>query len=455
MPAGSGFLGVFLGTVSPAPSPASQSTPPASWEATLWHEFCHVVTLSKTKNKMPRWLSEGISVYEEGLADPTWGQALTPKYREMMLGDDLTPVSNLSGAFLSPPSATHLQFAYFESALVVKFFVEKYGRDKLERVLVDLSVGMPINESLNRYTGSLAVFDAEFAKYAREQANSLAPKADWTTPELPRRATAEAITEYLKEHPNNYAALQRLAAAQFTAKDWPAAKKTLQQMIDLYPADGSGGGAYAALARIAKEEKDPKTERAMLTKIAALSANDLDALVRLSELSAEASDWKDAQKYSLRAIAVNPLLPAIHRQTALAAEKSKDHSLAADSYRALLLLEPFDTAELHFQLATALRAAGKLTEAKRQALLALEETPRYRPAQKLLLELVALPSHKRAPLRKESNHASPPLDRIARLLCRFGGGGHWHRAAHPLVARSPPRTSRPQRRAGVEERRAF
>ncbi|WP_254507990.1 tetratricopeptide repeat protein [Anatilimnocola floriformis] len=388
MPGGAGFLGVCFGTVITAPSPASQTTTPAFWEATLWHEFCHVVTLTKTKNKMPRWLSEGISVYEEGLADATWGQAINPKYREMLLGDDLTPVSKLSGAFLSPPSAAHLQFAYFESALVIKFFVEKYGRDKLEHVLVDLSVGMPINESLNRYTGSLATFDAEFAKYAREYANAMAPKADWATPELPRRATAEVITAYLKDHPNNYAALQRLAVTQATTKDFAAAKTTLKKMLELFHEDASSGGPYAALAHIYKEEKDAAAEKAALIKLASLSANDLDGLLRLCELTADAGEWKETEKYALRAIAVNPLLPAVHRQAARSAEQAKNYALAADSYRALLLLEPFDTAELNFQLATALQKQGKLPEAKLFALRALEETPRYRAAQQLLLELV-------------------------------------------------------------------
>ena len=56
-----------------ANSPASQGEHPANWEAVLWHEFCHVVTLSKTHNKMPRWLSEGISVYEEAQEDASWG----------------------------------------------------------------------------------------------------------------------------------------------------------------------------------------------------------------------------------------------------------------------------------------------------------------------------------------------------------------------------------------------
>ena len=104
---------------------------------------------------MPRWLSEGISVYEERQADKTWGQTINPKYREMLLGDGFVPISKLSGAFLSPPSPLHLQFAYFESSLAAQYLVEKHGHETLKRILVDLGAGMPINESLARYAGSL------------------------------------------------------------------------------------------------------------------------------------------------------------------------------------------------------------------------------------------------------------------------------------------------------------
>src|SRR5688572_16235520 len=146
---------------------------------------------------------------------------------------------------------------------------------------------MPINESLNRYTGSLAAFDAEFTKYARVYANAMAPKADWATPELPRRATAEVISGYLKDYPNNYVALQRLAAAQVASKDFAAAKMTLTKLIELFPDDASSGRPYAALARIHREEKDAAAEKVALVKLASLSANDLDGLLRLCELTAE------------------------------------------------------------------------------------------------------------------------------------------------------------------------
>ena len=102
LPGGDGFLGVCFGNVITANSPKAER--PFNWQATLWHEFCHVVTLNLTRNKMPRWLSEGISVYEESQRNPTWGQQMSPQYRKMVLGAELTPISNLSAAFLNPPS---------------------------------------------------------------------------------------------------------------------------------------------------------------------------------------------------------------------------------------------------------------------------------------------------------------------------------------------------------------
>ena len=85
-----------------ANSPASQGEHPSNWEAVLWHEFCHVVTLSKTRNKMPRWLSEGISVYEEGQENPAWATAFDPRFARMILARRPDPAEPLSSAFLTP-----------------------------------------------------------------------------------------------------------------------------------------------------------------------------------------------------------------------------------------------------------------------------------------------------------------------------------------------------------------
>jgi hypothetical protein len=43
---GQGMLGVCFGTVVTMNSPGSLAHGRNNWESTLWHEFCHVITLS-------------------------------------------------------------------------------------------------------------------------------------------------------------------------------------------------------------------------------------------------------------------------------------------------------------------------------------------------------------------------------------------------------------------------
>ena len=388
LPGGAGFLGVCFGTVITANSPASQGSHPTCWEATLWHEFCHVVTLNKTFNKMPRWLSEGISVYEERQADPTWGQSINPLYRKMLLGDELTPISELSGAFLRPSSPLHLQFAYFESSLAVEFLIEKHGFEALQKVLVDLGSGITINDALARHTGSLDELDTAFAEFARQRATEMAPDADWSEPELPKRANAELLATYLKEHPHNYAALRRRAKQLIADKKFGEAKQPLEAMQRMYPRDASGEGHLAMLVGVHRELKEAPQERAVLESLAALTDDNVDLFARLCELTSQADDWDATRNFVQRWLAISPLQPAPHRVAAAAAEKLQDHKLAINSYQALLLLNPVDVADLHLKLATTLQQVGDLSSAKRHVLLALEEAPRFRAAHRRLLEII-------------------------------------------------------------------
>jgi tetratricopeptide (TPR) repeat protein len=387
MPGGAGFLGVCFGTVITANSPASQSAHPTCWAATLWHEFCHVVTLNKTHNRMPRWLSEGISVYEEREADLSWGQTIKPVYRKMLLGDDLTPVSRLSGAFLNPPSPQHLQFAYLESSLVVAYLVETHGLETVRKILVDLGTGVTINDALSRHTVPIEQLDAAFADYARAQANAMAPEVDWTDPELPRRADEKLLTAFLKEHPQNYAALQRLAQKRIADKNWTAAKEPLEIMRRLYPRDAGADSLYPLLALVHRELNETNDERQVLITLANLSDDIVDVFARLTELTAAAGDWELTKEYARRWLAVSPLQAEPHRRCAQAAENLHDDRLAIECYQALLKLSPLTAAELHLQLAGALERIGDLAAARKHALLALEETPRFRAAHMRLLEI--------------------------------------------------------------------
>jgi tetratricopeptide (TPR) repeat protein len=105
-------------------------------------------------------------------------------------------------------------------------------------------------------------------------------------------------------------------------------------------------------------------------------------------------------------LAINPLQPAPHRAAAEAAEHLNDHALAVGSYEALLRLDPVDVAELHVQLAGALEQQGELPQAKRHALLALEETPRFRRGYQRLFSILGK-------IERETLDDSPPPPPVA------------------------------------------
>ncbi len=411
MPHNPGFLGVCFGHVVTANSPASQAGHPANWQAVLWHEFCHVITLQLTKNKMPRWLSEGISVYEERQANPSWGQAMNPQYREMILGGELTPVSRLSSAFLSPKSSLHVQFAYYESSLAVEFLVERFGFDSLKLILHDLAEGTGINEAIAKRTAPMETIEKEFAIFASDRAEKLAAGLDWEKPDLaasagePGEAPAPPASRETRRrrygvdaggivdvNSTNYWGLLRSSQKLLGEKKWEEAKIPLQKLIELYPDQTGPQSAYAMLAAVFRSLKEIGPERETLAKLAAIDATAPDAYARLMELGEATHDWPAVELNAQRFLAVNPLLAQPHRSLARASEELGKADAAVRAYQRLLLLDPPDPAEVHFRLARLLRQSGD-PSAKRQVLQALEEAPRFGDAQRLLLEIAGQASN--------------------------------------------------------------
>ena len=383
-----GFLGVCFGRVVTANGPAANSAHPANWESVLWHEFCHVVTLQITQNRMPRWLSEGISVYEESQADPSWGMHMNTLYRDMILNGGLTPVGSLSGAFLVPRSPLHLQFAYYESSLFVEFIIGRYGLDQLRAVLRDLGGGKEANQAIAAHTEPLPALERDFAAYARTRAEQLAPGLDWKRPDprLLEPGAEQEMADWARGHPDNYWALRMEAHDLVEAKKYSEAKPLLAHFIGLYPGQAGPDSAYLQLAAVHRALGETASERTVLAKLADIDDNATDSFLRLMELAREAGDWPAVRKFSEKFLAVNPLVVPPYRNLAESAEHLGDIPAAIAADRTQLLLNPPNPAEVHFQLARLLHRSND-PEALRHVLRALEDAPRYGEALALLLEI--------------------------------------------------------------------
>jgi len=388
MPDNPGYLGVCFGHVITANSPAANKGSTVNWEAVLWHEFCHVVTLQLTKNRMPRWLSEGISTYEERQANPAWGEQLTPKYREMILEGELTPVSRLSAAFLMPKSPLHLQFAYYESSLVVEFLIGRFGVDPLKAVLRDLGDGVFINEALEKHTIAMDTLEKDFAAFAKQKAEALAPELEWKKPDLTLLASADEgeLAEWAEKNPANYYALTQRTAKLLEEKRWADAKAPLTTLIERYASQTGNDSAYARLARVHRELGETDAERAVLDRFAKVDAEATDAYLRLMELESSATNWPGVLLNAERFLAVNPLVAPPYRFLSEATARAGDKPAAIEASQTLLLLDPPNPSEVHFRLAQLLDGSDQ-PAARRHLLQSLEDAPRNRAALQLLLKL--------------------------------------------------------------------
>jgi tetratricopeptide (TPR) repeat protein len=398
MPGGEGYLGVCFGNVITANSP---STHRMNWNSVLWHEFCHVVTLHLTQNKMPRWLSEGISVYEERRADPRWGERLNPKYREFIVDGKMKPIEDLSAAFMAPPSGLYLQFAYFQSSLVVDFLIEKFGLEKMQAILRDLGEGKPINEVLVANTTDMKTLESDFEAFAKGVADTMGTKALW---EKPKRGTDGSVeADWASLHPDNYWVVMEKANDLLEEGKRTEAVPILQKAISLYPAQSGSDSAYSSLASIYRLEKQTDKEREVLMQWVKHDDEAAEGLLRLLELDEAAKDNKAALNHVRAYLEINPLQPTAYRIRGEAEEANGSKTNAVQSYSTVLKLDPPDPSEIHFRLARLLEE-DNAGAAHRHVLLALEEAPRFRAAHELLLKL----ADKAEPSAKKEAPALPP-----------------------------------------------
>src|SRR5437868_7623577 len=138
---GLGALGVCFGFVIAQDSPSARGAGEFNWGSTLWHEYTHVITLQMTNYRIPRWFSEGLSVYEERRARPGWGDDWNPMFIGAFTAGRWSRIEDLDEAFQRPKSPQDIVIAYFEASQVCEFITECYGFETILKMLENYRTG--------------------------------------------------------------------------------------------------------------------------------------------------------------------------------------------------------------------------------------------------------------------------------------------------------------------------
>jgi tetratricopeptide (TPR) repeat protein len=360
--AGLGALGVSFGTTLAFDSPAAKDAGPFNWGSTVWHELAHTFTLGSTNHRIPRWLSEGLSVYEEHRARSGWGFDATVSFLDAFRKGKLVPVSRMNDGFMHPAFPQQVMFSYYEASLVCDLIARDYGESAILRMLQAYKAGQTTDEVFRSVLKTdLATFDKKFDGYVRE-----------------RFATALAG---LDEYMDRMMQAHRLLASGQT----DAAIAPLERAKALFPHYGGDDGPSWALAQIYIKRADTRHAADELRDVVASNEANYAAYLAYADALQKLGDIKGAEQALASALYVNPFEQAIHQRLAELARQAGDVQMAVRERQAVLALGPVDRPEALYQLAVAYREAGDSVAARHTVLRALEDAPNFEKAQELLL----------------------------------------------------------------------
>ncbi|MDF1505008.1 tetratricopeptide repeat protein, partial [Roseisolibacter sp. H3M3-2] len=368
--AGLGALGVSFGPVLAMDAPSAREQGEFHWGATAWHELAHTFTLGVTDNRVPRWLSEGLSVLEERRAAPGWGDGPTPEYLSAYAQGRIPPPSRLNDGFVRPVFPQQVILSYYQASLVCEMVEREFGAPAIPALLAAYKEGLGTEAAVRRALRvDLPTLDRRFDAYVRGRFGRALDAV--SGPGLGQYGRLLAAGDSAMRGGRPAVAIAAFAGAKA-----------------LFPDHARGDGPYWRLAQLYRQQGDRAKAEQELLELTARDASHLEAQLALAQLREQRGDTAGAAAALEQAIWIWPYDAGVHVRLAAHAETLKDARRAVRERRAILALAPVDVAEARYRLARALAAAGERDAARREVLRALEEAPTYAPAQELLLTLV-------------------------------------------------------------------
>jgi len=383
---GLGALGVCFGPVVALDSPSAREVSEFNWGSTLWHEFTHVITLQMTDYRVPRWFTEGLSVYEERRARPGWGGDWNPVVLRALAAGQWFKISELDAAFQHPANSQDVPLAYFEASQVCEFIADRYGFESILRMLAFYRDKARTADVLRQVLKlSETEFDQAFMAYIETKTRPW-QKALKTDPNLVAKLSKDDVLKMLTAE-ETFALRMRAAQLLLADGDADGAMDHLKRAIELFPYYTGEDNAYEALAKILEAKGQPAQAADVLESLVAHDESNLEALKALARLRLAQGDRARALAAMKLSFYVDPFDYAMHTRAGELSLEAKEYSPALTEFQVALALQPPNVAEANYNIATAFFGLGKQPEAKRAVLRSLEAAPRYEKAQELLLKI--------------------------------------------------------------------
>jgi len=365
-------LGVCFGRVVAMVSPRARKPGSYSWQETLWHELAHVVTLQLSNQRVPRWLTEGISVYEERRARAGWGRDGDLPFAQALAAGEALPLTDLEGGFTRGDT---IGLAYYEASLLVEHIERHEGIDAIRRLLKAYGEGLSTEAAVQRVLGlDLRALDTRFFADLRTR---YAPLMRALAPPAPGAGADGSL-----------GGLLAMGDELLADGNADGARAAYARAAALVPHATGDASPHLRLANLAMKQGDRAGARAAL--LGALDADYANVAIarRLAAMADEDKDAAASRAAWARIIEIDPFDPAAHAHEGRAAMADGRFDAAEREFRAAIAAGAVNLPDAHTDLGEALLQLGRTDDARRHAVRALENAPTFERAQRLLLKAI-------------------------------------------------------------------
>jgi tetratricopeptide (TPR) repeat protein len=386
-----GALGACFGRVVTLDSPRARPPGSFNWAATLWHELAHVVTLQLSNQRVPRWLTEGASVFEERRADASWGREGEIDFLRAYAAGKAIPLTGLNAAFTDGRT---IGLAYHQSSLLVEHLVERFGDAGLQKLLAGYGRGEAQDAAIQGAFGvDLAALQTSFDAFLDGRFKGAKAALAPIEAELPEVAgddpnAVATLVGVADAHPGQYDIQLAVGRALIVRGAKDQARKVLERAVPLVPQTMGDDSALALLAGLAQDRGDVDAALEQLETAVKTSHTAIESARKLMTLGRQANQLARARTGAERVLTLDPFDGGAHAEVGRAALAVGDIPAAITALERGLTLRPADIVTQHTDLAEAYLRAGRADDARKHAILALEQAPRFERAQELLLQIV-------------------------------------------------------------------
>jgi tetratricopeptide (TPR) repeat protein len=444
-------LGVCFGRVVTSMSPRAKRG--FNWGQVLWHELNHVFTLQLSRARVPRWLTEGLAVVEEGKGHPSWGREMDFRMWKLLRAGALKKITELNLGFTRARSVPEILRAYYQAAHAAEFLLSRVGEAGVVKMLRGFGEGKKLPALLSEVVGLAPErFDAEFREWLTKKLAHLDPNFEL---DYARYEDTDALEKKTRAEPKSPQAWAELAAGRFRRQDVKGAEEAVRTALGLDAAhalanyvagelavfrkryDDAIGSyekvlaagkdgydlrrslgllyrkkkltdkarehletakkrnpqatePYEVLAEIYEESGQQDKALEELAHVGRVDQKNFPVLRKLVERYARKGDAARVIEFGELAIYLNPFDAQVHLELGRALV-GKDHERALRELQAALDAGHKDAAEVHVEIAQAHLAAGHRQEAHAAAQEALKRDPANARAKEIAEQTKAAP----------------------------------------------------------------